>query len=35
MPPLGTDDKPFETAYYDLLDIPVTADDAQIKKSYR
>ncbi|KAI8342080.1 X-domain of DnaJ-containing-domain-containing protein [Chlamydoabsidia padenii] len=32
---LGTDENPLETGYYDLLDIPINADAAQIKKSYR
>ncbi|KAI8092917.1 X-domain of DnaJ-containing-domain-containing protein [Halteromyces radiatus] len=32
---LGTDENPIDTSYYDLLEIPINADAAQIKKSYR
>ncbi|RUS20072.1 hypothetical protein BC937DRAFT_86440 [Endogone sp. FLAS-F59071] len=31
----GTDEKPVDTIYYDLLQIPVSADDKLIKKQYR
>lgn len=31
----GTDEKPVDTTYYDLLQIPVNADEKLIKKQYR
>lgn len=35
MPQFGTDEKPIDTSYYELLDIPVNAEPIQIKKAYR
>ncbi|RUO96546.1 X-domain of DnaJ-containing-domain-containing protein, partial [Jimgerdemannia flammicorona] len=32
---LGTDENPVDRSYYDLLEIPVNADEKQIKKQYR
>ncbi|GJE93563.1 DnaJ-domain-containing protein [Phanerochaete sordida] len=32
---IGTDDKPLETGYYDLLGIPIDATSDDIKKAYR
>lgn len=35
MPAFGTDEKPADTSYYELLNVDPTADDAKIKKAYR
>ncbi|OZJ05050.1 hypothetical protein BZG36_02076 [Bifiguratus adelaidae] len=35
MPQLGTDDKPIDTSYYELLGVQINADEKQIKKQYR
>ena len=32
---IGTDDKPLETGYYDLLGVPIDATTDDIKKAYR
>lgn len=35
MPAFGTDEKPIDTSYYELLQVPVDAEKMQIKKAYR
>ncbi|KAI9320477.1 X-domain of DnaJ-containing-domain-containing protein [Dichotomocladium elegans] len=35
MPAFGTDEKPIDTSYYELLNVPINAESAQIKKAYR
>lgn len=35
MPAFGTDEKPADTSYYELLNVDPVADDAKIKKAYR
>lgn len=35
MPAFGTDEKPADTSYYELLNVDPIADDAKIKKAYR
>jgi len=35
MPAFGTDEKPADTSYYEILNVDPTADDAKIKKAYR
>lgn len=32
---IGTDDRPLETDYYDLLGLPITCTSEQVKKAYR
>jgi hypothetical protein len=32
---IGTQEKPLETGYYDLLGVPIDASTDDIKKSYR